>query len=74
MFYDLRLDVRLKWPYRRIVAVAEFDFNPVEPNQLPLKQGCQVIVLSKEGDHKGWWKGMIQDRVCIEIFCFLALY
>lgn len=57
------LDVRLKWPYRRIVAIAEFDFNPAESNQLPLKQGCQVIVLSKEGDHKGWWKGMIQDRV-----------
>ncbi|XP_073981108.1 vav guanine nucleotide exchange factor isoform X2 [Rhodnius prolixus] len=57
------LDIRLKWPYRRIVAVAEFDFNPVESNQLPLKQGCQVIVLSKEGDHKGWWKGMIQDRI-----------
>ncbi|XP_046669462.1 protein vav isoform X2 [Homalodisca vitripennis] len=57
------LNVRLKWPFRRIVAVAEFDFNPVESNQLPLKQGCQVIVLSKEGDHKGWWKGKIQDRV-----------
>uniref|UniRef100_A0A1B6EAB2 Protein vav n=1 Tax=Clastoptera arizonana TaxID=38151 RepID=A0A1B6EAB2_9HEMI len=57
------LNVRLKWPFRRIVAVAEFDFNPVEANQLPLKQGCQVIVLSKEGDQKGWWKGKIQDRV-----------
>lgn len=57
------LNVRLKWPFRRIVAVAEFDFNPVEANQLPLKQGCQVIVLSKEGDHKGWWKGKVHDRV-----------
>ncbi|XP_075227409.1 vav guanine nucleotide exchange factor [Lycorma delicatula] len=57
------LNVRLQWPFRRIVAVAEFDFNPHEANQLPLKQGCQVIVLSKEGDHKGWWKGKIQDRV-----------
>uniref|UniRef100_A0A146M5X0 Protein vav n=2 Tax=Lygus hesperus TaxID=30085 RepID=A0A146M5X0_LYGHE len=57
------LDVRLRWPFRRIIAIADFDFNPVEANQLPLKQGCQVIILSKEGDHKGWWKGMIQDRV-----------
>lgn len=60
-----RLNVRLKWPFRRIVAVAEFDFNPVESNQLPLKQGCQVIVLSKEGDQKGWWKGKVHDRVSV---------
>jgi guanine nucleotide exchange factor VAV len=58
-----RLDVKLKWPFRRIIAVAEFDFNPAENNQLPLKKGCQVTVLSKEGDYKGWWKGEIQDRV-----------
>ncbi|XP_054272231.1 protein vav isoform X2 [Macrosteles quadrilineatus] len=61
------LNVRLKWPFRRIVAVADFDFNPTEgpegANQLPLRKGCQVIVLSKEGDHKGWWKGKIQDKV-----------
>ncbi|XP_024086267.1 protein vav isoform X2 [Cimex lectularius] len=57
------LDVCLRWPFRRIIAVADFDFNPAESNQLPLRQGCQVIILSKEGDHKGWWKGMIQDRV-----------
>lgn len=68
----LRLNVRLKWPFRRIVAVAEFDFNPVEANQLPLKQGCQVVVLSKEGDHKGWWKGKIQDRV--SKMCFLNVW
>ncbi|XKL67365.1 hypothetical protein PGB90_002856 [Kerria lacca] len=57
------LNVRLQWPFRRITAVAEFDFNPTEPNQLPLKKGCQVLVLSKEGDHKGWWKGQINDRI-----------
>nr|CAD7403710.1 unnamed protein product [Timema cristinae] len=57
------LDVTLKWPFRRIIAIAEFDFNPSESNQLPLRKGCQVIVLSKEGDYKGWWKGKAQDRV-----------
>nr|CAD7200477.1 unnamed protein product [Timema douglasi] len=56
------LDVTLKWPFRRIIAIAEFDFNPSESNQLPLRKGCQVIVLSKEGDYKGWWKGKVQDR------------
>lgn len=63
IFPNCRLNVRLQWPFRRITAVAEFDFNPTEPNQLPLKKGCQVLVLSKEGDHKGWWKGQINDRV-----------
>jgi len=57
------LDVKLKWPFRQIIAIAEFDFNPAESNQLPLKKGCQVTVLSKEGDYKGWWKGKIQDKV-----------
>jgi guanine nucleotide exchange factor VAV len=60
----------LKWPYRRIVAVAEFDFNPVEPNQVPLKHGCQVIILSKEGDSKGWWKGKVHDRVTFFFFFY----
>lgn len=58
-----RLDVKLKWPFRQIIAVADFDFSPAESNQLPLKKGCPVTVLSKEGDYKGWWKGKIQDRV-----------
>uniref|UniRef100_A0A8D8M153 Protein vav n=2 Tax=Cacopsylla melanoneura TaxID=428564 RepID=A0A8D8M153_9HEMI len=60
------LNMRLQWPFRRIVAVAEFDFNPTEANQsnqLPLRKGCQVIVLSKEGEQKGWWKGKIDDRI-----------
>ncbi|XP_049846897.1 protein vav isoform X1 [Schistocerca gregaria] len=57
------LDVCLMWPYRRIIAVAEYDYNPTEQNQLPLKRGCQVIVLSKEGDFRGWWKGKVHDKV-----------
>ncbi|PNF32490.1 Protein vav [Cryptotermes secundus] len=57
------LDVKLKWPFSQIIAVAEFDFNPAENNQLPLRKGCQVTVLSKDGVYNGWWKGKIQDRV-----------
>lgn len=57
------LHVKLRWPFRRIVVVAEMDYNPTEPNQLPLKKGAQVVVLSKEADHMGWWKGKANDRV-----------
>ncbi|XP_034233685.1 protein vav [Thrips palmi] len=57
------LHVKLRWPFRRIVVVAELDYDPTEPNQLPLKKGAQVVVLSKEADHMGWWKGKVNDRV-----------
>lgn len=67
------LNVRLQWPFRRIIAVAEFDFSPTEANQLALEKGCQVIVLSKEGEQKGWWKGKIDERVSADdsYNCFL---
>ncbi|XP_078045353.1 vav guanine nucleotide exchange factor isoform X2 [Augochlora pura] len=58
-----KLDQRLLWPYRRVVAKALFDFRGGERNQLSLRRGCRVVVLSKEGDAKGWWKGKIGDQI-----------
>ncbi|KAL0109462.1 hypothetical protein PUN28_014493 [Cardiocondyla obscurior] len=58
-----KLDQRLLWPYRRVLAKALFDYRGCERNQLSLRQGCRVVVLSKEGDAKGWWKGKIGDQV-----------
>lgn len=58
-----RLDQRLLWPFRRVLAKAMYDFRGGEPNQLSLRQGCRVVVLSKEGDSRGWWKGKIGDQV-----------
>ncbi|XP_076675030.1 vav guanine nucleotide exchange factor [Andrena cerasifolii] len=58
-----KLDQRLLWPYQRVLAKALFDFNGGERNQLSLRRGCRVVVLSKEGDAKGWWKGKIADHV-----------
>ncbi|XP_046734889.1 protein vav isoform X2 [Diprion similis] len=57
------LDQRLLWPFRRVLAKALFDFRGEEPNQLSLRRGCRVVVLSKEGDARGWWKGKIGDQV-----------
>ncbi|XP_044595932.1 protein vav isoform X1 [Cotesia glomerata] len=57
------LDQRLLWPFRRVLAKALFDFRAGERNQLTLRRGCRVVVLSKEGDAKGWWKGKIADQV-----------
>ncbi|XP_012275456.1 protein vav [Orussus abietinus] len=58
-----KLDQRLLWPFRRVLAKALFDFRGSERNQLSLRRGCRVVVLSKEGDAKGWWKGKIGDQV-----------
>lgn len=46
-----------------MIAIALYEFVPKEPNQLPLREGCQVIVIGKEGDSKGWWRGKTMDRV-----------
>ncbi|XP_012253065.1 protein vav isoform X2 [Athalia rosae] len=57
------LDQRLLWPFRRVLAKALFDFKAEQSNQLSLRQGYRVVVLSKEGDAKGWWKGKIGNQV-----------
>lgn len=44
-------------------AKALYDFNPKELNQLPLRKDCIVLVIGKEGDSKGWWRGKALDRV-----------
>lgn len=57
------LDQRLLWPFRRILAKALYNYQSEEHNQLSLRRGCRVVILSKEGDDKGWWKGKIGDQV-----------
>lgn len=57
------LNQSLQWPFTELIAVAKFDFNPTEPNQLPLRVGVEVLVIGKEGDSKGWWRGKTPDRV-----------
>lgn len=41
------------------------DFRPLEASQLALRPGSKVLVLSKEGDSRGWWKGRTIDKVHI---------
>ncbi|XP_071447669.1 protein vav isoform X2 [Hetaerina americana] len=57
------LDVKLQWPYGRTEAVVQFDYEPTDSNQLKLLRGRHLVVLGKEGDHKGWWKGRIDDQI-----------
>ncbi|GAB0092906.1 Vav [Sergentomyia squamirostris] len=57
------LNQSLQWPFREVIATALYEFVPEEQNQLPLRKGCQVIVIGKEGDSKGWWRGKTNERV-----------
>lgn len=56
----------LWWPFREVLATALYDFNAREANQLSLHLGCQILVIGKEGDSKGWWRGKITDPDCRE--------
>lgn len=57
------LNQTLQWPYKEVIATALYDFSPTESNQLPLKQGCHVVIIGKEGDSKGWWRGKTLEKV-----------
>ncbi|XP_063703763.1 protein vav isoform X2 [Culicoides brevitarsis] len=57
------LNQTLQWPYKEISATALFDFLPTESNQLELRRGCHLIVIGKEGDSKGWWRGRVNSKV-----------
>lgn len=56
------LNSHLRWPFRRVVATALHDFRPRESTQLALRPGAKILILSKEGDSRGWWKGRILDK------------
>lgn len=60
------LNQTLQWPFKEVIAIALYPFVPQEPNQLALSQGCQVIVIGKEGDSKGWWRGKTMEKVSVE--------
>ncbi|GBP08259.1 Protein vav [Eumeta japonica] len=57
------LNSNLRWPFRRVVATVIHDFRPVEPSQLALRPGAKVLILSKEGDSRGWWKGRTLEKI-----------
>ena len=43
-------------------AVAIYDFSPSAVNQITLKEGDRVAIVSKAGGDRGWWKGQIVDK------------
>lgn len=42
---------------------ALYDYLALEPNQLSLRRGDRVTVVSKAGASRGWWKGRLRGKV-----------
>ena len=42
---------------------ALYDYLALEPNQLSLRRGDRVAVVSKAGASRGWWKGRLHGKV-----------
>ncbi|XP_016976977.1 protein vav isoform X1 [Drosophila rhopaloa] len=58
------LNQSLQWPFKEVIATALYDYEPkAGSNQLQLRTDCQVLVIGKDGDSKGWWRGKIGDTV-----------
>lgn len=43
-------------------AVVEYDYDPKNNDELPLKKGAIVTIISKDAGDKGWWKGEIDGK------------
>jgi len=42
---------------------AQYDYSARNPNEISMKQGDKIAVVSKDGDRRGWWKGRNYDKV-----------
>lgn len=49
-------------PQRELARVL-FAYNPSQPDELELKEGEIVTILSKNSEDKGWWKGEVNGKV-----------
>ncbi|XP_057377423.1 protein vav-like isoform X1 [Daphnia carinata] len=60
------LDAYLKVPWKHLFVTAQVikDYVPedLDLNQLSISKGQHLIVVSKEGDENGWWKGRFNDQ------------
>ena len=51
-----------------------YDFDPQSPQELGLRVGQTVNIISKPDGENGWWKGEYQSRVSTFLFSNLHLF
>jgi guanine nucleotide exchange factor VAV len=44
------------------MCTAQFDYAANQPNQLSLRVGDRIVILSRAGGFRGWWKGSLNGR------------
>ncbi|XP_074653804.1 guanine nucleotide exchange factor VAV3-like isoform X2 [Tubulanus polymorphus] len=44
-------------------AIASYDFAATKANHLSLQEGDRVAIISKQGEQRGWWKGMLDGKI-----------
>jgi len=58
-------------------CIALYDYEPSETSQLTLRIDDVIVLLSKQHDRVGWWKGTLNGRVCISnvlYYCISVSY
>ena len=53
---------------------AQYDFSPMETNQIAFKVGDRIAILSKLRGNRGWWKGRIDGKVVSSSYFLLHSY
>jgi len=46
---------------------ATYDFAPTAPNQISMREGDRIAIISKGGENRGWWKGRNGSQVGSEM-------
>lgn len=44
-------------------CVAQYDYEATATNQISLREGDSIAIVSKAGEATGWWKGLNNGRV-----------
>ncbi|MFH4975751.1 hypothetical protein AB6A40_002460 [Gnathostoma spinigerum] len=57
------LNTTLRQPYMCSTFKVLHSFEATDPNYLQLNVGEQVVVISRIGEDRGWWKGRIGNRI-----------
>jgi len=55
-------------------CLAQYDYSPMEPNQIALRVGDRIAILNKSSGNQGWWKGRLNGKVSFSNLCFTTSF
>ena len=60
---DAYLERPWKWLFHTARAVGDYQATDTNSQMLSIRRGQHIVVVSREGDSTGWWKGRFGDEV-----------